>query len=133
VAERTSGGGESKPRPRDFLEAPGGFGRRSDARFVVDEATPRRLLAAAWLQHQAALVVHYELLQRRGGVTALAHELDQHPDYLRRKLNGERWISVRDLGDWLVVVGPEVLPRILADHEVFPPPELVVEPKTPER
>ena len=122
------GGEAPKPRPKDFLEAPASFGRRPDARWIVDARASRHLLAAAWLQHQAALVVHYELMQRRGGVAALARELGQHPDYLRRKLNGDRWISVRDLGDWVVEVGPEVLPRFLSDNDAFPPPELVIEP-----
>jgi hypothetical protein len=124
-----SAAGTTKPLPRDFMEVPASFGRRPDARWVVDAATPRRLLAAAWLQHQAALVVNYEVMRQRGGLSALARTLGQHPDYLRRKLTGGRWASLRDLGDWLVEFGPEILPRLLSSDQIFPPPELVIDPE----
>jgi hypothetical protein len=127
VPTRDAADKRAKPAPRSFLEVPAGFGRRSDARWVVDEATPRRLLAASWLQHQAALVVGYELMRHRGGLQGFARELDQSPDYLRQKLTGVRWASFRDLGDWLVAIGPDVLPRILSADEIYPPPDLTIE------
>lgn len=116
-------------RPKDFLEAPKSFGKRPDARWVVGPETPRGLLAAAWLQHQAALVVHYESMRRRGGVADLARKLGKDGDYLRRKLHGERWANVRDLADWMLEVGHEVLPQPRSDHEVLPPPEFTVASK----
>lgn len=120
------GSKSSTVRPKDFLEAPNSFGKRPDARWIVDPDTPRELLAAAWLQHQAALVLHYEATRRRGGVATLARDLGKNGDYLRRKLHGERWASVRDLAAWMIEVGHEVLPQLRSDHEVLPPPELTI-------
>lgn len=115
-------------RPKDFLEAPKGFGTRPDARWVVGPDTPLQLLAAAWLQHQAALVVQYEAIRSRAGVVGLARKLGRDGNYLRRKLNGERWATVRDLAEWIVEVGYGVLPRLQSDHDVFPPPEFTISP-----
>lgn len=119
----------SKLRPRDLLEAPNIFGRRPDARWLVGPDTPRALLAAAWLQHQAALVVHYETMRRRGGVSGLARQLGADADYLRRKLHGERWATVRDLAEWMVEIGPEVLPEVRSERDLVPPAHFTIDPR----
>jgi len=110
-------------RPRDFLEAPGSFGRRPDARWLAVPDALRSLLAGAWLQHQASLGVHFELSSRRGGVAGLARALGKQSDYLRRKLNGERWANIRDIAAWALELGPGIMPVPRSPDDLLPPPE----------
>lgn len=95
--------------PRDFL-LPGDrgqFGKDGSLTWLeVESVTDRGALAAAQRQHRASIRVRWLIKNSSNlsGVGAFAYSLHTNAEGLRRKLRGENWASLVDLGLWSVAL-----------------------------
>jgi hypothetical protein len=107
--------------PRDFFVDPDLFGEtgatlRSDLRSDV----PIAAVAAAWLQHRAAL--RFQDLFGGRSLATVAGALPESRANLGRKLNGTAEAGVDDLLAWAMLAGDEVLAELPATaYESIPP------------
>ena len=83
-------------RPRHFCAEPVAFGKATVVGWVQADGA-REQAEAARLQHECAVQIRREAIERFGSVGRYAESIGQTPDRLRKVLRGEAVMQLEDL------------------------------------
>lgn len=109
--------------PRDFMVDPSKFGEDPDAKWKRGTSlTEMSRVAAAYAQHHAAIEVREKLSQLKKSGEWLAQQVDQNPQMVRRKLDGDYPALPEDILAWAIVLDDVLVIYAPGDIEHLVPP-----------
>lgn len=104
-------------RPATLLRDPDSFGRIENVKWKKVPKKEQAVFAAAYLQHRIAFNVRNDLGPNAAEELAKRLGEPKRVDYIRRKLYGQVTVTLNELFEWTLAVGPQIWPGELMNAE----------------